>query len=1038
MEIPSVLIDDVRSGAVVLVLGAGASMGATNTQGEEAPAGRELAETLSTKFLGGAHANDPLRHIAELAMSETSLADVQDYIRDIFKDIHPAPFHRLLTTFSWSALATTNFDLVIERAYDQNQQRVQDLVPLIKNGDRVDENLRSNRSLMLLKLHGCITRTHDDDLPLILSVDQYLTHKANRDRVFDHLKNLAYEHPIIFVGHSLEDPDMRQLLLDLGEPFKRRRFFSVTPELSDQERRLWQGRNITPLIGTFEEFLTTLDEEMPNPFTRVAVPRSNDNIPIAERFTANNPSLSSDFIEFLDGDVHYVRNGMPIDNVEPRSFYKGFNPVWSAVAQDFDVRRDIEDDIVVNTVIDDEDVDGCRLYTIRGHAGSGKSVLLQRIAWESATIYHKLCLYMRPHARISIEALRELSDITDERIYLFVDDINEHSNHIYRLITASQRLQIPLSIFGAARINEWNVSCANLESFVDQDFEVRYLSAQEIDRLLELLEKHNSLYRLEQASPQQRRDAFIQRAGRQLLVALHEATLGKPFEEIVFDEYSQIQPTDARSIYLGICFLNRYDVDVRAGIISRVYGVRFTEFRDQFFHPLEGLVFTRFNDRTRDYDYTTRHPYIANLVTARALNSPDLKLKTYLRVIDSMNIDYASDRKAFRNLIRGRVLLNDFPDHQMVQTIYMQARLKARNDPYLSHQMGIYEMHRRDGDLNEAHDRLNEAKTLAPRDQTVVHSLAELSLKRAEIARTDLEFRKHLNDAQSVARSLANQSARTSYGYHTLAKSYLVQLQRYLSFDREDSIDETFIQTVENAERVIQEGMRRFPDDEYLLTAESDLAALLSDDFRSVEALRTAFYGNPDSPFIAIRLAKTLIDMNEPDKAAAVYAASLESGVIDQQVHFNYAKLLMTLEDADGLEIEYHLRRAFTEGDRNVETQFWYARQLYVNNKISDAQSRFEQLRDTKVSLELKRKIRGVVTENARTLKFAGRIGHLASEFGYVIRDGTADSIYLHQSNFDMMVWTRLVQGARIRFAISFNFWGPTAIDISLENRSVG
>ncbi|MGD0153565.1 MAG: hypothetical protein ABSC17_07375 [Thermacetogeniaceae bacterium] len=52
MNIPRYLIDEIRTGRVVLVLGAGASKGAINNQGKEAPNGQELAKLLSNKFLG--------------------------------------------------------------------------------------------------------------------------------------------------------------------------------------------------------------------------------------------------------------------------------------------------------------------------------------------------------------------------------------------------------------------------------------------------------------------------------------------------------------------------------------------------------------------------------------------------------------------------------------------------------------------------------------------------------------------------------------------------------------------------------------------------------------------------------------------------------------------------------------------------------------------------------------------------------------------------------------------------------------------------
>ena len=670
MDVPPSLLNSVQSGDVVLVLGAGASIGSSGSLGASAPTGRELAHQISDKFLGGQYSDAPLQIVSELAISETSLQAVQEFIRTIFQDLRPAPFHMLLPTFKWAGLATTNYDLVIERAYEQTLDRSQDIVPLIKNGDRIEEKLKARRSLMLLKLHGCITRTADTSIPLILSVDQYVTHRNGRDRVFDHLKNLSYEHPLVFVGHSLQDQDIRQLLLELGDSNERPRYFTVTPKVTGPETRFWESKRITTLEGTFDEFLTTLDSQITTVFRGVVPSPILDNLPVSERMVVRNPGLSQGCLEFLENDVEYVRNGMPTESLEPQLFYRGFNPRWAAVEASLDLRRDMQDTILSDIILGDEGEIGFKFYAIKGHAGSGKSVLLQRVAWEAALGFDRLCLYLEPNGDLSFDALQELSKVVDERIYLFIDDVGDQVPQVLNLIKRVRRHPIPLTVFGAERINEWNMACRDLEPYLTNEFEVGYLSSNEIDQLLGLLEKHRSLFRLERLSEEERKGAFVSRAGRQLLVALHEATLGKPFEDIIADEFAEVRPDRARLMYLGVSFLNRFDVPVRAGIINRLYSIRFTDFSDLFFQPLEALVSARYDARTRDYVYVTRHPHIADIVVERALSSPRDRLDVHLEMVNALNIDYHADRRAFRKLLRGRSLLEQFPDHDMVDAVF--------------------------------------------------------------------------------------------------------------------------------------------------------------------------------------------------------------------------------------------------------------------------------------------------------------------------------------------------------------------------------
>ena len=1033
MDIPKILLKNIGSGDAVLVLGAGASIGASSPDGRTAPTTAQLADAIAEKFLGDEHMGGPLSSVVELAASESDTQTVQDFIGALFKDLGPAPFHMLLPTFRWKAIATTNFDLVVERTYAQCNRRSQDLVPLIKNGDRVEEKLKSQRSLRFLKLHGCITRTSDQSIPLILTPDQYITHRSGRDRLFDQLKTFSYEHPLIFVGHSLQDPDIRQFLLELGEDEIRPRYYTVTPQLTAAEKRLWEGRRITPLVGSFEDFLSTLDKELSSAFRGVTTVPALPNLPISERFIVQNPGLSPSCSEFLESDVEYVRDDLSIEALDPRLFYRGLSPRWSAVDADLDVRRDLEDTILYDAVLDESDETNHRFYAIKGHAGSGKSVLLQRIAWEAANTYKKLCLFVQPHGTFDFESLSELSKVVGERIYLFVDDVGDHVPQIVRLLERAGHTSIALTIFAAERINEWNMSCSDLEPYLTDEFEVRYLSPKEIDELLALLQHHRALFRLEKASDQERREAFVNRAGRQLLVALHEATLGKPFEDIIAGEYDEITPLTAKTLYLGICFLNRYNVPVRAGIVNRVYGIRFTEFRQHFFRPLESLIFARYDRRTGDYTYKTRHPHIAQIVVDRALGNVSDNLSLHRQMLMAMNIDYDADRNAFKRLVRGREILNAFPDHQMASSVYTTARQRFGQEPYLLQQEALYEMHRPNGNLTRANSLLNRAKDKTPFDRTLTHSLAELELRRSEDAKTALEAEAHLREAERLVRPLITNRVQDSYPFHTLAK---VQLERLKAFLGDCSIADTDLlinDRINAVEAVVQEGLQKFPDDTYLLDVESQLASLLSDDDRAMVALKSAFTKVPDNAFIAIRLAKLFIAGGDIDEAIVTYKASIGAGVNDKRVYFNYARLLIDQNNTDESEITYYLRRAFTEGDSNIEAQFWYARQLYVSGEIAASRGRFRELKRLPINPQMKRNIRGIMRDNQGETTFTGTVERLEYDYGFLSRDGTGDQVFFHIKNVDDEVWELLERGNRVSFSIGFNFWGANAIHLRTE-----
>jgi SIR2-like domain len=856
VEIPAHLAEQVRQGKAVLFLGAGASLGAKDPKGNSPPNGAKLAQILSRDFLGGKFANLPLATVAELAISESDLVTVQTRIKELLEPFEPTVAHALIPQFMWWGLATTNYDPLIEKAYSANRGRLQSPQSFIENGDRVEDRMRDPASVMLLKLHGCITRVENPNCPLILTPDQYVTHRGGRSRIFDHLRNWAVERTIVFVGHSLHDADLRAMLLEVAEETQSRpRYFSVVPDADDIELRFWETKKITVLRGTFEEFLVELDNAIPRGFRNIITAASSTEHPISQLFSKSGATLTQNAIQFLTTDVDYVASVSTTEVLDPVQFYRGHNRGWSAVEQSLDVRRTLGDTILSDHFLIEEAAheDGAEFFVIKAHAGSGKSVLLRRIAWDAAREYESLCLYLRPNGVINTAAVQEIIETFERRVYLFVDDAADHARELYSLFKNIGADGKRLTVVAAERLNEWNVSCGALEASVSEDYELKYLTTTEISRLLDLLRKHRALFTLSDKTPEEQQTAFAERAGRQLLVALHEATLGRPFEDIIFDEYVHVIPLEAQRIYLSICVLNRLGVPVRAGIIARIHGVPFTEFSARFFKPLEHVVYTRTDAIVHDFMYEARHAVIAEIVFERVLRKQEERFDVYIRCLKALNIDYTADRTAFRHMIRGRVLLQLFTNTDLVRELYRVARSMVGDDPHLLHQMALYEMHRPNGSLLNASELLTEAALKAPYDNAIKHSRSEILLRMAQGARTALERQTMLREATQIATTLKRESSNDSFAYHTLVKIELSRLRDLVGSETSPEVEVE--NATQNIERNLSEGLQHFPGDTYLLTADAEFADLLADSDRAISSLEKAFERNPRAGGLATRLA---------------------------------------------------------------------------------------------------------------------------------------------------------------------------------------
>lgn len=1032
MEIPNALVDEIRQGRVVLFLGAGASKGARNKVGEEPPSGKELTNLLSDRFLGGRGKDEPLSWIAELAISETDLATVQDYIAGLFLDLVAAKYHLMIPTFRWRGLVTTNFDTLIENIYSGVDKRVQNLVKFVSDKDRVDDLLRTPESLPLLKLHGCITLTHDEKVPLILTTEQYSTHREGRNRLFQTFYGWGYEYPIVFIGHGMQDSDIRITLLELSKLQEfRPRYYIVKPSFTEEEKRLWESKRISILDGTFESFMNELDSQISSG-VRILFRKVRGDHPVRTRFVRNE-EMSPTLENFLTNDADYLHGSLPIGNGVPTAFYKGFDLGWYPIGQNLDVRRKLMDTLLFDVILRNEEDRPTKteFYVIKAEAGAGKTVLLRRLAWEAAAEANALCIFMYGYGHISYEAIRELYSLTQKRIFFFIDDTADHVNELEILLRNSKKEKLPLTVISAERINEWNMGCENIAPYLSEEFQIKYLSDKEIADLVRLLEKHKSLGYLDKMSQEERVKEFEKRAGRQLLVALYEATTGKPFEEILIDEYNEIRPKAAQVIYLSVCVLNRLNIPVRAGLIARIHGIGFADFKEKFLAPLEHVVQVKQNPLTKDYFYLARHPEIAAIVFDRILSSPHDRLNEYLRILAELNLAYTPDRRAYRGLVHGKTLLALFPDYKAVLEIFRVAETVGKNEPYLYQQKGIYEMSRPNGNYERAYEYLNTARTLSGKDPSIVHSLAELARIRAEKASTSLEKTGYRLESKKLAYSILSDEDSARYARHTIVKILLDELHELLEV--EDVGDREIDGAIESLEDNLEKGLQKYPGDSYLLSAEADLGRLLNDKKRAFTALVKAFETNKRNSFIAIRLSKVYNSEGMGDRAVETLGAALEANPSDKGLHYQYAMLLRKKGDVPIDTLIYHFRRAFTKWDSNYEGQFWFARYAF-ESKDKDIQEEskivFRKLRDTPMAHEVRISIKDMVREIGRLKLFKGTVVKKDDMHGFVERDGVRDWLFFHRNDQGSAAWSKIVEQVRVEFNIGFSFSGAKAVKL--------
>jgi hypothetical protein len=184
VTVPEPLLDAIRSKKTVLFLGAGASKEAKNSHGSSPPDANQLRDILAMEFFRKPMPYRDVMAVAEMAAEAAGgRPRVFEAVRKAFDGFQPSEAHKRVPLFYWRTIATTNYDLLLESAYSTCGERVQTLIPFVKDDEPILDKLQAATSpVPYLKLHGCLDHIHDKEIPLVLSREQYadyLTHRTN-------------------------------------------------------------------------------------------------------------------------------------------------------------------------------------------------------------------------------------------------------------------------------------------------------------------------------------------------------------------------------------------------------------------------------------------------------------------------------------------------------------------------------------------------------------------------------------------------------------------------------------------------------------------------------------------------------------------------------------------------------------------------------------------------------------------------------------------------------------------------------------------
>ena len=855
---------------------------------------------------------------------------------------------------------------------------------------------------------------------LTITAEDVFTDAQNRRRLVGRLVDHMSDLTVFYVGFAREDPDFVQVMLQVkaaaGGLVDLRRAYALQPSFTEAEQKRWEQQKVTLLPFSASVFFTTLDSGPPVVDVHAA---EQPQYEITKRRPAASQSAIADVTRnFLIADEELRQ---PPD---AELFFRGATPTWGTIAAGIDARRDQADDVLEASLIDPGlDPGGTRLNVIHAEGGAGKSTLLRRVGLELVRVWDRVVIELKAYGRLDFLALERLQQELGERLYVLVDNAPRFARELSEFLAAARAARARLTLIVTARTNEWRESQNDFPLSATEEIELGPLSVAEINAVIDALDANQALGLLAGRPREAQVRAFEERAQKQLLVALREATEGKNFDDIIVDEYNNIPTEDGQRAYMLVAALHRFGILTRSGLLHRALGIPLTELAERVFRPTEKVIIASEGGDVGDYYYATRHPLIAEILVDRKMTVERLRVEYYETLLSELDPGYPSDHEAFKLLSRGRnrIFLRDFSEASSRRSMMDELLRVDPTDPYAHQHAAILEMEL--GNLDAANQHLARAIELHPFDPTIRDTEGTLLRRMAEQSDRLTTAESRYAKAEEIFKRNIDRQPAIPFGYRNLAETYASWARR-LEGDQRGAIYFGL------AYAVLEDGLERIPGSEMLL----QLQAKLEEEAGNIEGAREAFDTALARENVGLGTRFMAARLEERSGSTARALQLLENGLAtageSPELHFRIARLLAELTPNRAIEARNHFEAALLGPLRKYLPRLTYAAYLFGQGDFEKARQLFAELENLQLPGAIRQKTHEFPFPGLRD-RVTGRVVRVLPSFAWIeFARGAAQVFWYWRVGPDPRP---PAESATVSYRIGFTVRGAVALDAAVD-----